>query len=120
MAEHACKFCGCTDIRACPGGCSWFKPGYCSMCAETHMNRLADVVGAWVLSRLAMNPRDQQVTATLSGFEVTIDILRDSSLQIFDHLGVQIVYRDPEGIAVASHYDAPDLMPLFAQQARAA
>jgi hypothetical protein len=29
-----CKFCGCTDARACPGGCSWFMPEVCSQCAE--------------------------------------------------------------------------------------
>lgn len=29
-----CIGCGCTDDRACPGGCSWFKkdPPICSAC----------------------------------------------------------------------------------------
>jgi len=29
-----CKFCGCTDTRACPGGCSWTRPEVCSQCAD--------------------------------------------------------------------------------------
>lgn len=27
-----CQACGCTDERACPGGCSWVAPGQCSAC----------------------------------------------------------------------------------------
>ena len=27
-----CRICGCTDDRACPGGCSWAAPGLCSSC----------------------------------------------------------------------------------------
>lgn len=29
-----CRECGCTDERACPGGCSWVEPDLCSQCAE--------------------------------------------------------------------------------------
>jgi len=29
-----CKFCGCTDSRACRGGCSWTRPEVCSQCAD--------------------------------------------------------------------------------------
>ncbi len=28
-----CVACGCTDERACPGGCYWYEPGLCSACA---------------------------------------------------------------------------------------
>lgn len=27
-----CEVCGCTDDRACPGGCWWARPGLCSRC----------------------------------------------------------------------------------------
>lgn len=30
-----CRGCGCTDARACPGGCSWAQPGLCTVCAES-------------------------------------------------------------------------------------
>lgn len=29
-----CRFCGCTNVCACPGGCGWVEPGLCSMCAD--------------------------------------------------------------------------------------
>lgn len=28
----ACQLCGCSDERACPGGCYWVLPGLCSQC----------------------------------------------------------------------------------------
>lgn len=28
----ACRECGCTDNRACPGGCSWVAPDLCTQC----------------------------------------------------------------------------------------
>lgn len=29
---RACRACGCTDARACPGGCHWVEPDLCSAC----------------------------------------------------------------------------------------
>jgi hypothetical protein len=33
-AAQSCRQCGCTDLRACPGGCSWAEPGLCTTCAR--------------------------------------------------------------------------------------
>jgi hypothetical protein len=35
-AERVCLGCGCTDSRACPGGCSWPRPDVdlCSACVR--------------------------------------------------------------------------------------
>lgn len=30
---RACRECGCTDDRSCPGGCSWVELDLCSACA---------------------------------------------------------------------------------------
>ncbi len=30
-----CRTCGCTDERACEGGCFWVEPDLCSACAST-------------------------------------------------------------------------------------
>ena len=30
---RACRVCGCTDDRACPGGCWWVDTDLCSSCA---------------------------------------------------------------------------------------
>jgi hypothetical protein len=36
MAKLKCRSCGCTDDRACPGGCSWvsLNPPICSACVD--------------------------------------------------------------------------------------
>jgi hypothetical protein len=31
--EHACTVCGCSESRACPGGCVWATERLCSRCA---------------------------------------------------------------------------------------
>lgn len=38
-----CRFCGCTDERACPGGCAWVAPGVCSNpeCIEGYFEETA-------------------------------------------------------------------------------
>lgn len=34
LAQEAyCRICGCTQLRACPGGCSWVEPDLCSACS---------------------------------------------------------------------------------------
>lgn len=33
MGEMVCRGCGCSDNRACPGGCFWAAPNLCSRCA---------------------------------------------------------------------------------------
>lgn len=30
--EHACAVCGCSESRACSGGCVWATPNLCSRC----------------------------------------------------------------------------------------
>jgi hypothetical protein len=30
--KHKCRFCGCTDKKACKGGCHWISPDVCSLC----------------------------------------------------------------------------------------
>lgn len=32
MKERVCRYCGCTDARACPGGCWWVSEDECSAC----------------------------------------------------------------------------------------
>lgn len=32
--SQPCSICGCTDERACPGGCYWYAPGVCTACAK--------------------------------------------------------------------------------------
>lgn len=32
--DQPCVVCGCTDERACPGGCSWVVSGLCTSCRK--------------------------------------------------------------------------------------
>lgn len=32
--RRACRICGCTDARACQGGCSWIERDLCSSCVD--------------------------------------------------------------------------------------
>lgn len=32
--KRTCRYCGCTDIKACPGGCHWVTDDLCSICAK--------------------------------------------------------------------------------------
>lgn len=34
--QRRCRVCGCTDDRACPGGCRWVDLDLCSRCAEAN------------------------------------------------------------------------------------
>lgn len=34
LLVQTCRACGCTDMRACEGGCYWIEPDLCSACAE--------------------------------------------------------------------------------------
>jgi hypothetical protein len=53
--EPPCRECGCTDLLACPQGCSWAQPDLCSVCAA-ELDALADPVGD--------PPRDEPSHAT--------------------------------------------------------
>jgi hypothetical protein len=44
LQKRACRVCGCTDDRACPGGCTWIATDLCSRCTtDTEMTRLFHV-----------------------------------------------------------------------------
>ncbi len=34
LARKCCRVCGCTDTRACQGGCSWVEHDLCSACKK--------------------------------------------------------------------------------------
>jgi hypothetical protein len=37
----SCRVCGCTDLSACPEGCSWVENDLCSACATAELEPLA-------------------------------------------------------------------------------
>lgn len=44
---RACRSCGCTDERACEGGCVWVADDLCSSCVRDELAHLQDV-SAWL------------------------------------------------------------------------
>lgn len=34
QTDQKCRVCGCTQERACPGGCYWVEPDLCSSCVD--------------------------------------------------------------------------------------
>ncbi len=51
-APRVCVQCGCTDLRACPGGCDWLlkhpatNTGICSNCAHPALDALSKAINA--------------------------------------------------------------------------
>ncbi len=41
--KRTCKRCGCTDARACRGGCYWVARDLCSRCEEPKVTLLKNV-----------------------------------------------------------------------------
>jgi hypothetical protein len=39
---RTCKVCGCTDTRACEGGCWWVGPELCSRCGKVESGDKTD------------------------------------------------------------------------------
>lgn len=52
---RTCRICGCTDERACPGGCTWVGPDLCSACDGRTMIDLPD---GWEAGRFDLKGED--------------------------------------------------------------
>lgn len=59
-----CRTCGCTDDRACPGGCAWYNDELCSRCwlEQTRVLRRAVLIYS-----IAANSWADAVEATIDG-----------------------------------------------------
>jgi hypothetical protein len=103
-----CGSCGCTDERACPGGCSWFKKGLCTTCREDQVERLVYEATAWAAHRV-----DGETVSAIAGRRCTVTMSRSDGVSVVDHLGVTIFEVGPDGYYVAPQYDVDEIMPLF-------
>jgi hypothetical protein len=59
---NVCRECGCTDARACPGGCFWVLDDLCSACALSAMaqkvHALEPEAQEWLLERVSQIAED--------------------------------------------------------------
>jgi|GEM_PF-4166275 len=108
-----CIYCGCTDTRACAGGCSWHKPDYCSACAELHLEQLVDAVSVW-----PGTPANAMVAYALCGRSCSIEE-GDESLRVLDHIGAVVFSFGPQGVYLAPQYDALEVQAIFSGEAHA-
>lgn len=70
MSTSSCTNCGCTDLRACPGGCSWLGvnhrdgTGVCSRCPKSLTAWRAQQADQAAPSREASQPELLQIGPT--------------------------------------------------------
>lgn len=89
-AAPACRACGCTDERACPGGCGWFEPDLCTNCAQ-----LAAAATSQALYKALVDSGTSTRIATLAAADVSALCavqagmrrreFRDLALAVFDN-----------------------------------
>jgi hypothetical protein len=128
MEEQTCRYCGCTDRRACEGGCYWVNPGYCSACADRHMDQLVEAAAAWVEKNGMFTGagRHRRLSGTMTckdlqlGGRPCVVTIGATGLAVTDHLGVEVFSLTPDTAALAAHYDALEVRALFADETRRA
>lgn len=49
FTERHCRICGCTELQACRGGCSWIDKDLCSSCGEAASHTAPVVMGQRLL-----------------------------------------------------------------------
>jgi hypothetical protein len=54
---QSCRVCGCTEDRACEGGCYWIEPDLCSACAKA--DGVPDPLPEWRVRQLLMEQGDR-------------------------------------------------------------
>lgn len=112
--ERTCRGCGCTDLRACPGGCYWVRPDFCSACADEQAQPLVDTALEWLDRK---SGRASRKMAVKIGARAATIVFSRSGLELRDHLGVKVFSIDDEGYAIAPQYEPRELLPVFERAA---
>ncbi len=110
-----CRYCNCHETNACvteDGPCYWHKPGYCSACAEKHLEQLVDAAFS-----LPPDFVEHTMFPKIAGLACGIEIVPGKSLTVTDHIGVTVFRATQEGVYLAPHYDALELLGLFKREA---
>lgn len=113
---QTCRYCQCTELRACPGGCSWVAPSVCSSCVENQCTDILEAAQAWARQN-GVGPGRR--TAMLADRPCTIEA-DESGIAVRDHLGVYVFTADATGVWRAMHYEPDELMAVFGTQKRKA
>lgn len=113
MDERKCRVCGCTDERACSGGCAWVKgePDLCTLCVNVERITQRIVTAQEVAARYghdAPGGNDEQLLSLAAqGLLELVDAAPDGHMRyritpagvrhaedILRRYGVTVEYRD--------------------------
>ena len=75
--DRACRVCGCTWNKACPGGCYWVEPDLCSACVPER-NTKQEKTDMPVKPKRARGELRQEITALLKDRPMTLKAIADS------------------------------------------
>lgn len=50
MTAQRCRVCGCTDMRACDGGCEWVELDLCSAC-QPRLEQAIFAISKWEVAK---------------------------------------------------------------------
>jgi hypothetical protein len=89
--RRVCRICGCWELEACDGGCSWVEVDLCSSCARPPAPRAG--------VRLVLEPTDQVVLLQVAGDQVICRVWQGES-----NVGARVAALIPR---VAVHKDEP-------------
>ena len=120
-----CRYCGCDELHACPGGCSWYRPGYCSACAKRHLSDLVASILEWLTPDRREQLCEKPVVETSIGnWPAKIQYGEESDglpqVWVIDHIGCPAIFLTPDGVTLSPHYTPVELLPLFATEQREA
>ena len=85
--ERTCLICGCTDSKACEGGCNWIEGLACreDICSKCITDRVPDFIEVLIL--FVEKPDDEEVQAIRNGkADVSISDLVASARKIAEAL----------------------------------
>ena len=108
--DDVCRECGCTEDRACPGGCHWVKPGLCSACELLQLTDLVETIVPWLKTPSAAS---SSIDAILCGRPATISKEQGPALVVRDHLGIKVFHMDARTTEAGRQYEIADIKAMF-------
>lgn len=88
-APMACGGCGCTDEKACPGGCEWIQPRLCSVCAaDLHPLIVYQILFGHQLAMLELGRQARRLKALIQAKQIrdSWDVVKEDLVMLMHDL----------------------------------